>query len=257
MQVDNKKIGGDSPAYQHIFLLSHMRANTSLISHILGSHPQISGYYEMHISYCTDDDLSKQKIILTENEGAEQLGRKRQHYYLFDKILHNDYKLLLDKLSSETFKILIAIRPPEQSIKSIIHLFRNKTELHPYANPANATEYYLDRIKELSRFCESYKNNYYYYDANLIRTDSKKSLKRIQKWLALTVPLSEKYQVFSLTGQSRVGDSSENMTKGQIIKQQTNYDEIEVPSQLLQTAIAETSRYRQLIIDQAIDSMTF
>ena len=31
-----------------IFLLSHMRAYTSLAGHILGSHPQINGYYEMH-----------------------------------------------------------------------------------------------------------------------------------------------------------------------------------------------------------------
>ncbi|TCS68990.1 hypothetical protein EDC61_1225 [Sulfuritortus calidifontis] len=37
--------------HARIFLLSHMRAFTSLAGHILGSHPQINGYYEMHISY--------------------------------------------------------------------------------------------------------------------------------------------------------------------------------------------------------------
>jgi hypothetical protein len=40
-----------SDPYARIFLLSHMRAFTSLAGHILGSHPQINGYYEMHISY--------------------------------------------------------------------------------------------------------------------------------------------------------------------------------------------------------------
>jgi hypothetical protein len=40
-----------SDAYTRIFLLSHMRAFTSLAGHILGSHPQVNGYYEMHISY--------------------------------------------------------------------------------------------------------------------------------------------------------------------------------------------------------------
>ena len=49
IQVSNKNNDSGSSVYQHIFLLSHMRANTSLISHILGSHPQISGYYEMHL----------------------------------------------------------------------------------------------------------------------------------------------------------------------------------------------------------------
>jgi len=34
-----------SDPYARIFLLSHMRVYTSLAGHILGSHPQINGYY--------------------------------------------------------------------------------------------------------------------------------------------------------------------------------------------------------------------
>ena len=45
--------------YSRIFLLSHMRAFTSLAGHILGSHPQINGYFEMHISY----DDGKEELI--------------------------------------------------------------------------------------------------------------------------------------------------------------------------------------------------
>ncbi|MGV8991151.1 MAG: hypothetical protein ACOH1Q_07075 [Thiobacillus sp.] len=36
-----------SDRYARISLLSHMRALSSLAGHILGSHPQINGYYEM------------------------------------------------------------------------------------------------------------------------------------------------------------------------------------------------------------------
>ena len=43
-----------------IFLLSHMRAYTSLAGHILGSHPEINGYYEMHISYENPVALDRQ-----------------------------------------------------------------------------------------------------------------------------------------------------------------------------------------------------
>jgi hypothetical protein len=46
--------------YARIFLLSHMRAYTSLAGHILGSHPQINGYYEMHISYEDASALDRQ-----------------------------------------------------------------------------------------------------------------------------------------------------------------------------------------------------
>lgn len=40
-----------SNRYARIFLLSHMRALTSLAGHILGSHPQINGDYKMHPGY--------------------------------------------------------------------------------------------------------------------------------------------------------------------------------------------------------------
>ena len=61
-----------------------MRANTSLMGHILGSHKQIYGYYEMHLSYRTENDLIKQKELYATKDVIKSSSR-----YLFDKILHN------------------------------------------------------------------------------------------------------------------------------------------------------------------------
>ncbi|QQZ27263.1 hypothetical protein HMY34_16720 [Thiothrix subterranea] len=47
-------------SYSRIFLLSHMRAYSSLLGHIIGSQPRINGYYEMHQSYLSDADLAQQ-----------------------------------------------------------------------------------------------------------------------------------------------------------------------------------------------------
>lgn len=47
--------------YARIFLLSHMRAHTSLMAHILGSHSQINGYYEMHLDYEDASALDRQR----------------------------------------------------------------------------------------------------------------------------------------------------------------------------------------------------
>jgi hypothetical protein len=44
-------------ARRHLFLLGHMRSYSSVLSHILGSHPQIDGYCETHIKYRTRLDL--------------------------------------------------------------------------------------------------------------------------------------------------------------------------------------------------------
>ncbi|MBM4190547.1 MAG: hypothetical protein FJ210_07540, partial [Betaproteobacteria bacterium] len=48
--------------------MSHMRAFTSLAGHILGSHPQINGYYEMHISYADAAALDRQLALFQEND---------------------------------------------------------------------------------------------------------------------------------------------------------------------------------------------
>jgi hypothetical protein len=203
----------------------------------------------MHLSYLTDDDLAKQEQLYLSKETIKSCSK-----YLFDKLLHNDYELLLENLTPEKIKVLVAIRPPKQTIKSIINLFRINRIEHPYAHPEDATQYYIDRVTELARFCERYQERYFYYDADLIRTMPNKTLKHIQNWLSLMTPLTEQYQVFSLTGQPRVGDSSENMKKGRIVKHQTNYNEIEIPCHFLEKAVTETYKQRQFIIAHAIDS---
>ena len=238
-------------SYHHIFLLSHMRANTSLISHILGSHPQISGYYEMHISYRTESDLLNQKELFASKDVIKDSSQ-----YLFDKLLHNRYELLLKDLDVTKIKLLVSIRSPEQSIKSIVNLFQNKETDHPYAYPEAAVEYYRDRISALAEFCEQYKGSYYYYDADLIRSNPKDVLAQIQNWLSLDSPLTERYQMFSQTGQVRAGDSSTNMTKGKIIQQQTNYEAIEIPLDLLSEVQMETAQHKQLMINNALESLS-
>ncbi|MGW8309725.1 MAG: hypothetical protein ACWGNB_01560 [Thiogranum sp.] len=107
-----------SDHYARIFLLSHMRALTSLAGHILGSHPRINGYYEMHISYERPQALAAQMARFLEHDVLKSGSR-----YLFDKLLHNAYRLQLDHLAVDRVKVLLALREPEQSIKSIVNLF--------------------------------------------------------------------------------------------------------------------------------------
>ena len=70
-----------------IYLLSHIRAFSSLIGHILGSHAEINGYYEMHISYLKHRDLNQQEKLYKEQESL-----KAGSHFLFDKLLHNAYE---------------------------------------------------------------------------------------------------------------------------------------------------------------------
>jgi len=142
--------------YQRIFLLSHMRAYSSLIGHILGSHPHINGYYEMHLSYTSASDLDQQLRLYMQTETP-----KPGSIYLFDKLLHNDYALDTHILAGTDYRILISIRSPVNSLKSIIHLFQAKQGEQPYADPDQATGYYIQRLKSLAHSSRMNAARYY------------------------------------------------------------------------------------------------
>ena len=108
---------------KHLFLLSHMRANTSLMGHLLGSHPEINGYYEMHIGYYSAKSLLRQKALYCE---AHSL--KSNSTYMFDKVLHNEHEVTDSMLTNSRCHFLLSIRSPEYTVPSIVSLYR---KAHP------------------------------------------------------------------------------------------------------------------------------
>jgi hypothetical protein len=236
--------------YSRIFLLSHMRAYTSLSGHILGSHPQINGYYEMHLSYESEQDLAKQQQQYTQQETL-----KPDSHYLFDKLLHNDYGLNLQQLNLQGEKILLALRQPEQTIKSIINLFTKKNTDDLYSYPAEATRYYIERLQKLTAFAQQYPQHYYYFDAELIRSDTQRILAAFQEWLRLDSPLSAQYQQFAKTGVAGAGDTSPAITSGKVIHEASQYD-TPLDADLLQQATLAYQHCHQQLIGNALAAIT-
>jgi len=225
-----------------------MRAFSSLIGHILGSHPEINGYYEMHISYQNNSDLSLQQKSYCQNESL-----KAGSHFLFDKLLHNAYDLDLQKLNLQQPKILIALRSPQKTIKSIVNLFRQKDEWHRYSEPAQAVNYYIQRLQKLSEFSLQNSKQYYYFDAELIQTNTIEILTSLTHWLHLQSPISDQYQLFSQTGKSRAGDSSSTIKNGKILSSTTNYSNIEIPNELIERAEFAYLDFRKIMLENSID----
>ena len=240
-----------SEHYSRIFLLSHMRAFTSLAGHILGSHAAINGYFEMHISYDDASALDKQLDVLQENEALKQ-----NSHYLFDKLLHNDYQLKLERPGFENIKILLALREPEQTINSIVDLFAQKETEELYASPEEATKYYIERLEVLADFCRTLAQDYYYFDAELLQSAPEILIPAMSGWLELDPPLSERYTIFSQTGKARKGDSSNLIHSGKIDKTRIDYSHIRIPKDELRRALSVYRDCRQQMIDHATDSVT-
>lgn len=237
--------------YTIIFLLSHMRAFTSLAGHILGSHPRISGYFELHISYRDTSSLDRQIEMIRESDDL-----KPGSHYLFDKILHNEFVFMPEQVGIENIKILVALREPEQTIKSIVHLFRKKEVEDLYASPVEATKYYIERVTNLAEFCRSTRYPYYYFDAELLQGNPGVLLPVISRWLGLDTPLTDRYQVFSQTGQAGKGDSSNTIRSGEISKAKSDYSHIDIPGEWMERAWEVYRECRQQLIDHAIDEVS-
>jgi hypothetical protein len=235
--------------YDRIFLLSHMRAYTSLAGHILGSHSQINGYYEMHLGYEDASALDRQLALYQQSDALKPDSR-----YIFDKLLHNDYRLMPERLGLADMKILVSLAEPEHTIKSIVHLFAQKEIEDLYASPVEAANYYIARVKALADFGREHPA-YFYFDAELWQRAPERLLPRLTQWLELESPLSERYQTFSQTGRPLKGDSSPRIHGGRIDRARSDYSRVLVPEWALREARQAYEQARQRIVEAARDSL--
>lgn len=240
-----------SASYARIFLLSHMRAYTSLAGHILGSHPQINGYYEMHLGYEDASALDRQLELYRQGDALKPNSR-----YLFDKLLHNDYVLKPERLGRADIKILVSLAEPAHTIRSIVHLFAQKPDPDLYASPVAAAKYYVERVRALAGFCRTSDWPYFYFDAELWQRAPERLLPRLTEWLELDSPLSERYEVFSQTGRARRGDTSERMRSGGIDKARSDYSHVVIPEAVLDEAREAYRECREEIVGRARGAVT-
>src|SRR6056297_3250288 len=69
---------------EYIFILSHIRSRSTLLSHILGSNPSISGYSESHNSYSNWKDFARMRIRIYHAN-----TNKSNPKFFLDKLLWN------------------------------------------------------------------------------------------------------------------------------------------------------------------------
>lgn len=132
-----------------LFILGHMRCGSTALSHILCSHPQISGYGETHIRY----DGNKALGLLVLNQVRRKAYRANA-CYLFDKILHSRYDSDVDP-AFFIARAIFMIREPVDTICSIRRLFTTLGSSE-YSTDMLASDYYEERVASLLRLWENF-----------------------------------------------------------------------------------------------------
>ncbi|MBL8446424.1 MAG: sulfotransferase [Zoogloeaceae bacterium] len=210
----------------YLFVLSHMRSNTSLLSHLLGSHPEISGHSEMGISYRHALDLLKLRCkVFLDSDGLDGT-------YVLDKILHDDLLIRDPILARPDLRLIFLVRDPVQTLRSILHMgSRERTAPQWTQEPSEVTDYYCARLSRLESYLgrldpASRDRRALFMCAEDLLAAPEAELARLSTWLDLSVPLSPEYRVFETTGQPGYGDPVGPIKAGRIVAQPSSYHHI-------------------------------
>ncbi len=200
--------------YKAIFILAHIRSGSTLLQHLLFSNPEIAGFGENHISYNSQEDLN----ILIQNVYWHLRKIRMKERYVVDKIVHHDpYPIQKDIWLLEDVYTIFLVREPRGSVLSIQQGDKNEEE--------NATDTYVNELARLEEYAKfiNRKEQALFLTYGQILNETKMVFCKLQKFLDLQQPLSERYDVLRTTGRGSVGDWSENIKAGRIIREQKDW----------------------------------
>ena len=217
--------------YRYVFILGHMRSGSTLLAHILASHPDFVGAGETHISYQTPADLPKLVVktcellhrpILRGPYVVDQIN----HPYVTDDVLH----------SERLYKCVILVREPEATLKSLMNMLK--------CDETEALEAYSSRLRLLIRHGMVLKKRAILVEYDDLVDNTEKTLDALTRFFDLETPLTPTYSTHRMTGRvSGFGDPSINIATGQIIRTQRH--DITVSRETLVTATQAFQNCRQ------------
>jgi hypothetical protein len=207
-----------------LFVVSHMRSYSSLLCHILGSHPEISGYSEAHQSYFGRNDLDRLARTVRELTGDATLKR-----FLLDKVLHNHREIAPDILRRPDVRSLFLLRNAADTIASILNMAHTMGHAGRFSDPKQVAVYYAERLARMEEYGSQVIGRALFIESERLLDDTAAVLERLTQWLALNEPLSAEYRTFRYTGVAGHGDPSPSIKAGKVLASDTERHRDYVP----------------------------
>jgi hypothetical protein len=198
-----------------------------VLSHILGSHPQISGYCETHTKYRTWLDLWKLRWRVRKLTGEPLHGD-----YVLDKVLH-DYPLARSILDSRHTRAIVLIRRPRETVRSILEMGLTHSPIAWHRDFELVARYYETRLAGLLRLTEALRGRVVFLEAEALISDTRAVLDQLGVFLELRSPLQTEYRRFAQTGRLGFGDPSKAISAGRIaVPSRENRPTVSIPRSL-------------------------
>jgi hypothetical protein len=214
---------------QIVFILSHMRAGSSMLTRVLSTHPEVAAIGqigEMHRVYASRSDLDDMTIWL------EFLNRRKlaSAGFVLDKLLHNRLLPNPKLLAEARIKCVFLVREPEASIKSMVTKMRR---LEMFGKPELAAEYYENRLRRLVVYADAASPELALtLDYSELVENPAVTLGHLQRFLGLASDLSPNYEVNEEIRQYGRGAST-HLAGGVIRRVREDYG-VELPLEVME-----------------------
>lgn len=215
---------------KYIFILSHMRSGSSLLTHLLASNPAICGYGETRTRYYNRRQFGvlTGKVLYTLRGGLLSGHEK----YVLGKVLHDRFLKPEHAavLPGDKSKVVFLLRAPKGTLNSL-----RQTLGH---SETSALDHYLKRLatmEDLARKLTSQAScAVLTHDQLLHRTDQ--VFRLLERFLELDRPLTETYQILPTTGQKRIGDPSTKILSGKILRDEPEPARVTISDETIKAA---------------------
>ena len=222
-----------------LFVISHMRGFTTLLSHLVGSHPEVSGYFETHSSYHDLPDLLRLRATLDDVDGLS--GNEK---WVADKVLGCDLTISDEILGREDVTLLFALRRPLATLKSLI---ATRERYGWLMDRQRSTDYYFTRLAQIAEYARRAPGGFY-LDAEAIVEDTDRALAGLTRALRLSSPLEPGFTTRSMTGKRGFGCPSDYIRQGRIVRERDRYEKIDIDRELLRRAECAYRECREVVL---------
>ncbi len=189
------------------------RSGTSMMTYVLCSNPDISGFGESHKIYA--------KLTDFEDHLAEVYWQQRsqlvQEKYVLDKVVYNRNLPDMDLLSSLKVRWVFILRHPIDTIASMQKYVQCTEEV--------AVEHYLERLERLRQDAQSTSpadSIFITYESVTAATE--KTFKALSEFLELEQPLQQEYELPKAADDWRYSDQSTNLHSKKVTNKTQSYD---------------------------------
>lgn len=216
--------------YKVLFILSHMRSGSSLLTHLLVNNPEIMGFGETHVKYSSGNAF-KQLLMKVYNNVQEynkvQDFKKliMNHQYVLDKVLHDSRFVDESFLESDNIRAIFLIREPKRTLVSLL-------DLKPHWTEDDALHHYIKRLATLEKYAKRINNKErsFALTHQQLLDNTNLAFEGFQDFLKTKEGFTEKYEILKTTGKRNFGDFKENIKAGHIVREARKID-IQVSSE--------------------------